>query len=334
MSQELIVKDTGVIARAELDTQISTAKAYPRNAKRAVEYATELATMDEATAQSCFYVLPRKEKDGSKKEIKGGSIRLAEIMANAWGNIHAATRIVENDGRHITAEGIAWDLETNVKISMQNKVSIRFGEKDGKGGYTANADMQTVLSNAASAKALRNAIFKVIPKALVDMVREKAMNFSVGDQKTKTAKVNEIFDKLVKMGLDKQKIMNYYGHASLSEFTTEDLRSLLGVGTAIKEGVIKVDEVFEIEKSEDNSKRAAERISDLITSKKEQEVVIPTDSRDFSGFTEEAHKIRKSILNAKSHDTLDVAADLISSLNEGEQEELTALYKKRKSELK
>jgi basic membrane protein A len=45
---------------------------------------------------------------------------------------------------------------------MQNKVSIWFGEKNGKGGYQANADMQTVLSNAASAKALRNAIFKVV----------------------------------------------------------------------------------------------------------------------------------------------------------------------------
>src|SRR5580698_5290338 len=127
---ELIIKDTGVIARAELDVQISTAKAYPRDLKRTMDLAEQLATMDEETAQSCFYVLPRKEKDGSKKEIKGGSIRLAEIVANAWGNIHAATRIVENDGRHITAEGIAWDLESNVKISMQNKISIRFGEKE------------------------------------------------------------------------------------------------------------------------------------------------------------------------------------------------------------
>ena len=120
---DLIIKDTGVLARAELDVQISTAKAYPRDVHRSLQYAEQLATMDEETAQSCFYVLPRKDKDGTKKEIKGASIRLAEIIANAWGNIHAATRIIENDGRHITAEGIAWDLETNVKIAMQNKIS-------------------------------------------------------------------------------------------------------------------------------------------------------------------------------------------------------------------
>lgn len=267
MSQELLISDNGVIARAELDVQISTAKAYPRNAQRAMNYATELATMDEATAQSCFYCLPRKEKDGTKKEIRGGSIRLAEIVANAWGNIHAATRIIENDGRHITAEGVAWDLESNVKISMQNKVSIRFGEKDGKGGYTANADMQTMLSNAASAKALRNAIFKVVPKALVDRVLERAMVFSVGDQKTVNSKVADVFDKLIKMGIDEEKILAYYGRASKSEITVDDFKSLIGVGTAIKEGYIKIEEVFDVE-ADTSQLSAAEKITNLLHSKK------------------------------------------------------------------
>jgi Ca2+-binding EF-hand superfamily protein len=266
---ELIIKETGVIARAELDVQISTAKAYPRKPQQAMEYAVSLATMDEATAQSCFYCLPRKVKDGTKKEIRGASIRLAEIVANAWGNIHAATRIVENDGRHITAEGVAWDLESNVKMAMQNKVSIRFGEKEGKGGYTANADMQTVLSNAASAKALRNAIFKVVPKALVDRVLEKAMSFSVGDQKTISAKVVSVFDKLTKMGIDKQLILDYYGRTALSEITTEDLQSLIGVGTAIKEGHIKIDEVFKAEKEPNDGISAAEKIAMLIDFKKQ-----------------------------------------------------------------
>lgn len=267
MSQELIIKDTGVIARAELDVQISTAKAYPRDAQRAIAYASDLATMDEATAQSCFYVLPRKEKDGTKKEIRGASIRLAEIVANAWGNIHAATRIVENDGRHITAESVAWDLESNVKIAMQNKVSIRFGEKDGKGGYTASADMQTMLSNAASAKALRNAIFKVVPKALVGIVLERAMKFAIGDNQKILTKVTELFDKLTKMGIEKQTILDYYGRKSLSEITSDDYVSLIGVGTAIKEGHIKIDEVFTALEDQTDKTSAAEKVNNLIMEK-------------------------------------------------------------------
>jgi len=263
----MLVIDNGVIARAELDVQINTAKAYPRSIQRFVEYATSLVTMDEATAQSCFYCLPRKDKDGVRKEIKGGSIRLAEIIANSWGNIHAATRIVENDGQHITAEACAWDLENNVKITVQNKVSIQFGGKDGKKPYTANTDMQTMLSNAACAKALRNAIFKVVPQALVNRILDTAMKFAIGDQKTINSKVAEVFDKLTKMGMAKDKILEYYERATLSDITSDDLKSLIGVGTAIKEGYIKPDEVFEMEKEESNLS-AAEKITNLLHSKK------------------------------------------------------------------
>lgn len=270
---ELIIKDSGVLARAELDIQISTAKAYPRDVRRSLEYAEKLATMDEETAQSCFYVLPRKDKEtGKNKEIKGGSIRLAEIIANAWGNLHAATRIVENDGRHVTAEGVAWDLETNVKITMQNKISIRFGEKNGQGGYTANADMQTVLSNAASAKALRNAIFKVVPKALVDRILEKAMTFSVGDQKTLASKVQEVTEKLTKMGIDKQLMLDYYECKSVNDITPEILRSLIGLGTAIKEGHIKLDEVFKAEDEGQKGMSATDKINSLIANRKTGEL--------------------------------------------------------------
>lgn len=266
MTQELIVKDTGVIARAELDVQINTAKAYPRDVDNSLEYATKLACIDEMTAQSCFYVLPRKDKNGAKVEIRGPSIRLAEFFALAWGNIHIATRLVENDGKHITAEGVAWDLERNVKQAAQNKVSILFGKAPNQ--YTANQDMQTVLAGAASSKARRNAIFSVIPKAYVLKVMEQAMKFAVGDQKTINVKVAEIFDKLVKMGLNKDEILEYYGRKSLAEITPDDYRSLLGVGTAIKEGHIKIDDVFSTEQDDDTSRSAAEKITRLIAHKK------------------------------------------------------------------
>ena len=232
--------------------------------------------MDEATAQSCFYCLPRKDKDGNKKEIRGGSIRLAEIIANSWGNLHAATRIVENDGRSITASGVAWDLESNVKIEMQNKVSIWFGEKAGKGGYQANADMQTMLSNAASAKALRNAIFKVVPKALVDRVLERAMSFSVGDQKTINSKVADIVDKLVKMGIDREKMLEYYECKTLAEITPEIYRSLIGIGTAVKEGYISVDNVFQSDSEENQHMSATEKINALLAEKKQKATDLDT----------------------------------------------------------
>lgn len=280
MSQELMMTENLTsVARAEIDCMIATAKAYPRNPNQCMEYAEMLATMDEETAQSCFYVLPRKDKDGVKVEIKGPSIRLAEIMMCAWTNMHVATRIVGNDGQSITAEAVAWDMQTNNKAVLQNKVSIIFGQKGGKGGYVANADMQTMLSNAASAKALRNAIFKVIPKALVNRIYERAMVASVGDTKQASliSKVREVFDKLAKMGIDKEMILEYYERKTMNDITADDLRSLIGVGTAIKDKMISVDEVFQAPKAESIS--ASEHVTALLSEKAKPRLVNVADAQ-------------------------------------------------------
>ena len=70
------VVDTNSIEQAEraaVDVQIATAKKWPMHSdKRQIETVKtqilELATMDEETAESCFYVLPR-----AGKKIPGAS---------------------------------------------------------------------------------------------------------------------------------------------------------------------------------------------------------------------------------------------------------------------
>jgi hypothetical protein len=266
----LMTQNEEMIAKSEIDTMILTAKAYPRNITKVLEEAIELATISEDVAASCIYAVPRKDKDGNKVEIKGESIRLAEIMVCCWGNIHAATRISEVSEKYITTEGVCWDLEKNVKITMPDKINIWFGEKNGKGGYRANSDMQTMLSKASCAKALRNAIFKVIPKTFVQTVYQKAVEKAVGDSKTITSKITKVVEKLIKMGLDKEKILEYFGHSNFNNFTQDDLKSLIGVGTALKEGMIKPEEVFSSQKNEIES--ASDKLNDLIQSKKNPKI--------------------------------------------------------------
>ena len=242
MSQQLVnISDTAVLARAELDTQITTAKAYPRKAKDFIQRATALATMDVETAESCFYCLVREGKDGKRSEIKGPSIRLAEIAASCWGNLHAGTRIIENDGKFITAEGVAWDLEANVKITAQVKRRITT-----KSGHTYGDDMQQVTGNAACSIALRNAIFKVLPRALVDRVYESAAKFAVGDSKSLSARINKVFDRFSLMGVDQKKILSFFKKKSNNEFNANDLEQLIGIGTAIKDGLQTIDSAFDL----------------------------------------------------------------------------------------
>lgn len=72
--------------RALIDTQIATAKKYPRVLSRVLNQIETYATMDTETAEDCFYALRRKGRNGEEDTIiEGVSVRMAEIIAGAWG---------------------------------------------------------------------------------------------------------------------------------------------------------------------------------------------------------------------------------------------------------
>ena len=110
--------------RADIDAQVVTAHAYPRDINRVLNTIETLATMDQETAEDCFYVLRRKDKDGNDSVIEGLSVRMAEIIANAWTNLRVATRIIGNDGSHK-------DCRPSVEEERQE---VREKFRRGKGG--------------------------------------------------------------------------------------------------------------------------------------------------------------------------------------------------------
>jgi len=277
MSEELVVKDNSIIIKAELDTQITTANAYPRDEMVSVKKAIDMACIDEETAAECFYALPRKDKDKNNILIEGESIRLAEIVRCTWKHMHTQTRVVEVAERYIVTEAVAWDLQNNNKHIASDRISIWFGEKNGKGGYRANNDMQIVLAKASQAKALRNAIFQVIPKGLVKVVAKAARKFSLGDAKPLVVKVTAAVNKLVKMGLIKEEMMTYFGHEKLEDFTEEDYASLIGIGTALKEKMIKPEDVFKTEENQPIEMSANEKINELLAGKDSPQVTETID---------------------------------------------------------
>lgn len=268
MSEELVVQNNhAILVKAELDTQITTANAYPRDEAVSIQKAIQLATLDEETAAGCFYALPRKDKDGKPIAIEGDSIRLAEIIRCSWKHMHTQTRVVEVGEKYITTEAVCWDFQNNNKHVASDRISIWFGEKGGKGGYRANNDMQIVLSKASQAKALRNAIFQVVPKAVVKIVGNAARKFAIGDSKNLTSKVTNVIGKLIKMGINREELMTYFGHTSLNDFTEDDCKSLIGIGTALKDGLIKPEDVFKTDNATVDAS-ASDTINDLLASKK------------------------------------------------------------------
>ena len=112
------------VNRAEIDIQIATAKNYPRDINATLNKIATYACMDKETAEDCFYVLRRKGAGGQDTVIEGLSVRMAEIIAGAWGNLRVATHIVGNDGKMITAQAVCHDLETNFAVMKEVKALL------------------------------------------------------------------------------------------------------------------------------------------------------------------------------------------------------------------
>lgn len=242
--------------KAAIDVQIATAKHYPRNIKRATDNALAIATMDKQTAETCTYAVPR-----GGKRITGPSVHLAKILAQVWGNLRVEAKVVDIGQTQITSEAVCFDLETNLAIKTQVKRSIMQNEMkeiNGKWQRTGklirmNEDMITVTGNAANAIALRNAILSVIPRAVVDKVYGAAKQTITGDVSDETkliARRKQVIDALKDTyNVTEEEILKAIGKASINHIDADDLVTLIGIGTAIKDGDTTVEQAFRSDKT-------------------------------------------------------------------------------------
>jgi len=228
------------VTSAEIDKQIATAKAYPRDPVAAVAEMQQLALFDEETAESCFYHLERKGKDGTMTIIEGPSIRLAEIAAAAWGNLRIATRIVGNDGRMVTVEAVAHDLQKNVASSKQVARSIQ-----NKYGQTYSNDMQVMTINAASSLARRNAIYDVVPKVYINKLVAECQEFVKGKATNGLRdRVQKVVKAFGKYGVTADMVCEKMGVATLDDIDADMVTRLIGIGNALKDGQSTPEEEF------------------------------------------------------------------------------------------
>lgn len=235
ITMQVVSQDAlSLITKAEIDVQISTAKAFPRSLKTFIDRATTMATLNEDIAASCSYSLPR-----GGKALEGATVRLAEIVCSTYGNIRAGARVIANDGKTVTAQGICHDLETNNCVTVEVKRKIT--DKNGK---IFTEDMQVVTGNAACAIAYRNAVFKVVPSALCNEVYEKAKEVAKGTAETLTVRRTKAVDYFKSVGVSEKQICDVLEIKKIEDIDIEKLSTLTGMRSLIKNGESTTKDLF------------------------------------------------------------------------------------------
>jgi len=240
-------------SNAEFDMQIATAKRYPRNLSIVKQNSLAIVTMDRETAESCRYTLPR-----GGKNISGASVHLARILSQSYGNMRVQTRLKDIGQTTVTAEAIAFDLESNYAVSMEVSRSI----VGNKGRY--NNDMINTTGMAACAIAFRNAVFSVIPKALVEVCYKKAAEVITGDLSDETKliqKRNVVINYFIETyGVTKEEVLTAAKVRSENQIKQEQILDLKGLAQALKDGDVKVEEIFPKNAPEDKNEKMSDRI--------------------------------------------------------------------------
>jgi len=231
------------VTRTEIDIQIATAKRFPRQLSKFITDAKGMVSVSPELAEKCTYVLPgRKKKDeatGKFVPISGPSVRLAEMLACCWKNIRVSGRVIDDDGKAITAQGVCMDLESNIGYSVEVRRGVM--TKDGR---RYSEDMVNMTCNAAIALATRNATFKTIPRAFVNLIEEYAREVARGDVATLPARVDRAIRHFSGLGVSEKEVYAALEVAGAADITLDHLQTLNGFKNSVTEGLATVEEIF------------------------------------------------------------------------------------------
>lgn len=149
--------------RAAQETQAAMiiAKKFPRNETLAFDRIMQ-ACSRKSLAEVAQYAFPR-----GGQTVSGPSIRLAEVLARAWGNIDCGIIELEQSAGESTMMAFAWDLETNARSTKIFNVKHIRSTKHGNKELDDPRDIYEMTANQG-ARRLRSCILSVIPGDFVE----------------------------------------------------------------------------------------------------------------------------------------------------------------------
>ena len=229
--------------KANIDSAIATANAYPRNIKRCLEDAITIATLSKESSEECIYELPV-----GGVTINGPSVKLAMIAAQQWGNLRVESRHSATDATTVTARAVCFDLEKNITFAVEAKRSIV-----GRAGRYKESVINTTIA-AVMSIATRNAILRVIPGHIIDAIYNAAVRNLTGDLSTeekliasRSALIKEFVETF---GVSEKELLAFLKKPTVQSIDAKTITTLTILLKKLQESEVTVDSVFRPEKDE------------------------------------------------------------------------------------
>lgn len=231
-------------AAQEIQGMIVMAKKFPRNS-----VAAEKRILDACKRRGLAEVSQYSFNKGGL--VEGPSIRLAEVLAQNWGNLDYGTIELDRKDGVSTMMAYCWDIETNVRRSQIFTVAHVRDRKAGSKRLTEERDIYEMTANMGSRR-VRACILAVIPGDVVDAAIaqcDKTMAAANGDKPMKE-RISEMVKQFEKFEVTQELIEKFLGHPLTIERVTEsEMLRMKKIFIAIQDKVAKAEDYFLMPKS-------------------------------------------------------------------------------------
>lgn len=261
-------------AIAEVQAAIMLAKQFPRNPIEAMDRI--LTNCQRHTlAEQALYSYSRGGSD-----ITGPSIRLAEAIAQSWGNLQFGIRELSQSNGESTVEAYAWDVETNTRQVKVFQVPHVRHTKSGRKSLEDPRDIYETIANQG-ARRLRACILGIIPGDVV----EAAVRQSEDTLKTKADTSPEAQKKLMEAfasyGVTKAQIEKRI-QRRIDAITPAQVVSLRKIYNSLKDGMSGPADWFEApeQAADEPNAGTVENLKDKLRNRKKQEAEPPPQTEE------------------------------------------------------
>ncbi|WP_259425307.1 hypothetical protein [Bacillus velezensis] len=256
----------------EVQAAMVIAKKFPRDVYAAFDRIKK-ACERRLLAENAVYEYPR---GGTK--VSGPSIRLAEALAQNWGNIDYGIMELEQKAGESSVMAYAWDLETNTR---QTKIFTVKHERKARGAITKLDDPRDIYEMVANqgARRVRACILGVIPGDIVDAAVDMCQKTLIsGHKEPLEDRLRSAFSLFKKeFGITKEMIQEYIG-SNVDAFTEQDFLKIGRIYTSLRDGMAKKEDYFNVKATGATKSKAEEEFK-----KQKEQADMPADNKEKAG---------------------------------------------------
>ncbi len=246
-------------ATQEVQAAMIVAKRFPRD--EMVCYQKIMKACERpGLAKEALYAYPR-----GGKMVTGPSIRLAEVMAQSWGNLDFGIRELSQKDGVSEVEAYAWDLETNTR--QTKTFNVKHGRFTKKKGLTMVEDPRDIYEVTANqgARRMRACILGIIPGDITDAAVDQCeKTVARGDGRSLSEQIRDIVTAFKALGVTMEMIEARLGHKLDATITTE-VMALIKIYKSLKDNMSTREQWFDAGVED---KKAADSLSEKVTKSK------------------------------------------------------------------